>query len=113
MSDSDTETLETELTENLQISSEDTKPALPGTKPVDGVQYPLKVQYCGECTMPLEYCSFSGRYEQCQAWRKKNIDALAADGIQIAVDDDTVEEKKHQKRGGKGQAKSAVKVSNF
>lgn len=109
---SDTEALQTELTENLQINEENAanSESLPGAVPVPGVSYPLKVQYCGECTLPLEYCSFSICYEQCKVWREKNAEQLAADGVQVAPpDDDTVEEKK-RKRGGKGIVKP-VKVS--
>jgi hypothetical protein len=93
---SDTETLQTEVAENLKIGDD---------------VYPLKVQYCGECTMPLEYCSFSGNYDKCKAWREKNVEQLASEGVKIVEDeDDATDEKKRRKRGGKGQTK-ATKVS--
>lgn len=76
---------------------------LAGTLPVPGVEYPLKVSYCGECTLPLEYCVFGGRSEKCKEWLDKNLSQLMADGAQIQEEEDGVkEEKKHQKRGGKG-----------
>jgi hypothetical protein len=102
----ETETLPAEVAEKLEINDE-ANPEPSATKPE--VSYPLKVQYCGECTMPLEYCSFSGRYDQCKVWREKNSEQLAAENIQIVDDDDAAEGKKHRKRGGKGLPK-AVKV---
>ncbi|XP_036343038.1 density-regulated protein homolog [Rhagoletis pomonella] len=76
--------------------------------PREGVTYPLVVQYCGNCTMPLEYCEYYPEYEKCRAWLEKHLpsefeqmkikdEAAAADG----TDDD----KKRQKRGGKGMMK--------
>lgn len=109
---SDTETLQTELAENLQVKddAEGAPKVESDSATAPSVSYPLKVQYCGECTLPLEYCSFSGIYEKCKAWREKNAEQLANEGVQVSVtDDDTVEGKKHQKRGGKGQVK-ATKV---
>lgn len=81
---------------------------LAGPKP--GLNYPLIVQYCGHCTMPLEYCETYPDYEKCKAWLEKNLptefdkvrltdEAAAEDGI----GDD---EKKRQKRGGKGMLKA-------
>lgn len=97
---SDTEVLQSEVAENLKVSEDADS----------GITYPLKVQYCGECSMPLEYCSFSGHYDKCKAWREKNVDQLASEGIKIVEDeDDANDEKKRRKRGGKGQVKS-VKV---
>lgn len=78
--------------------------------PKAGLTYPLKVQYCGHCTMPLEYCEYYPDYDKCKAWMEKNLptefdrvrlaDEAAADG-DGATDDD----KKRQKRGGKGMLK--------
>ncbi|XP_022249042.1 density-regulated protein homolog [Limulus polyphemus] len=52
--------------------------------PQPGVSYPLKVLYCGECTMPLEWL----------------VDQQGAGE----------EEKKRQKRGGKGMVKTKKKT---
>ncbi|KAI9031624.1 translation initiation factor SUI1 [Phycomyces nitens] len=32
----------------------------------------VKVLYCGICTMPPEYCEFSGTQEKCKEWLKEN-----------------------------------------
>ena len=34
--------------------------------------YPLVVRYCGECTMPTEYCEYGGNYAKCKEWLKAN-----------------------------------------
>ncbi|CAO3587391.1 unnamed protein product [Absidia cylindrospora] len=33
---------------------------------------PRKVLYCGICTMPPEYCEFSGTQEKCKEWLQDN-----------------------------------------
>ncbi|XP_037933197.1 density-regulated protein homolog [Teleopsis dalmanni] len=76
--------------------------------PRDGVEYPLIVNYCGNCTMPIEYCEYYPEHDKCKAWLEKNLptefervklqeESAAADG----TDDD----KKRQKRGGKALMK--------
>ncbi|CEF65828.1 Density-regulated protein [Strongyloides ratti] len=62
------------------------------------VTYPLKVVYCSECTMPLEYCEYSGK--KC-ATRSTQEVTESVDGI-IITDNDVQEETKHQTRGGRG-----------
>lgn len=80
--------------------------------PKAGLAYPLTVQYCGNCTMPIEYCEYYPDYEKCKAWLEKNlptefdrvrIDEAAAEADGTATTDD---EKKRQKRGGKGMLKA-------
>ncbi|CAI4231253.1 unnamed protein product [Auanema sp. JU1783] len=68
--------------------------------PTPGVSYPFAVVYCGECSMPLEYCEFSGITEKCRKWAENNApEVLGA----LTIEDDGQDEKsKHQKRGGKG-----------
>ncbi|CAI5445491.1 unnamed protein product [Caenorhabditis angaria] len=68
--------------------------------PIEGVEYPLKVLYCGQCTMPLEYCDYSGQTELCRAWATQNVPDLL-EGLNID-DSKGGDEKKHQTRGGKG-----------
>jgi len=73
--------------------------------PQPGVNYPLNVTYCGECSMPLEYCEFQPTYEKCKQWLEKNLpkefQKLTA-GTDDKGDEGSEEEKKRQKRGGKG-----------
>ncbi|XP_055606450.1 density-regulated protein homolog [Uranotaenia lowii] len=111
-----------EIPERLQIG------------PKDGVNYPLTVQYCGNCSMPLEYCEYYPDYEKCKQWLGKHLpdefariklggsvgdgtgSAGGADGKggsaapASADGDDNVaggdEDKKRQKRGGKGMMKT-------
>lgn len=96
-----------------------------GPKP--DVSYPIKVLYCGNCSMPIEvswivlislcifntqytyiqYCEYYPEYEKCKQWLERN---LPTEFEKVKVDDDTneggaEEEKKRQKRGGKGMMK--------
>ncbi|KAB0793911.1 hypothetical protein PPYR_01147 [Photinus pyralis] len=80
-----------------------------GPKP--GVNYPLDVLYCGNCSMPIEYCEYYPEYEKCKQWLERN---LPSEFEKIKVNDDTTEgggdeEKKRQKRGGKGMMKTKKK----
>ncbi|KJH53126.1 density-regulated protein DRP1 [Dictyocaulus viviparus] len=74
--------------------------------PLPDVSYPLKVIYCGECSMPLEYCEFSGITEKCRKWGEEHAPE-ALNGLEITGD--SSEDKKHQKRGGKGIVKAEKK----
>uniref|UniRef100_A0AC34F718 SUI1 domain-containing protein n=1 Tax=Panagrolaimus sp. ES5 TaxID=591445 RepID=A0AC34F718_9BILA len=67
------------------------------------VSYPLKVIYCGACSMPLEYCEYSTCKDACREWLEKNLPNLAGE-MKIG---DGGDEKKHQKRGGKGTTTTA------
>ncbi|CAJ0934757.1 unnamed protein product, partial [Mesorhabditis belari] len=78
------------------------KPELYGPGPSEGVTYPLVVQYCGACTLPFEYCEYAGMKDTCREWAEKNIPELMQDLDIAAKDDQEDEDKKHQKRGGKG-----------
>ncbi|ORZ00927.1 translation initiation factor SUI1 [Syncephalastrum racemosum] len=37
---------------------------------------PREVVYCGICTMPVEYCEFSGTQGKCKSWLQKNHEDL-------------------------------------
>ncbi|VDM62275.1 unnamed protein product [Angiostrongylus costaricensis] len=76
-----------------------------GSGPLPDVSYPLKVIYCGECSMPLEYCEYSGITDKCRKWSEEHAPE-ALNGIEITSDYSG--EKKHQKRGGKGIVKVSV-----
>lgn len=78
--------------------------------PRDGLTYPLVVKYCGNCTMPIEYCEYYPEYEKCKIWLEKNLPnefekVKIDDGGEGGTDDD----KKRQKRGGKGIMKAKKK----
>ncbi|XP_058121247.1 density-regulated protein homolog [Anopheles ziemanni] len=93
--------------------------------PKNGVVYPLTVSYCGNCSMPLEYCEYYPDYEKCKQWLEKNLPdefermkmggtgpeggtATAGSGTAntSAEPADADDEKKRQKRGGKGMMKT-------
>lgn len=72
--------------------------------------YPLKVLYCGNCTLPIEYCEYHPDYEKCKAWLEKNMpDEFEKMAITDQPEEDGCEEKKRQKRGGKGMIKTKAK----
>ncbi|XP_037028184.1 density-regulated protein homolog [Bradysia coprophila] len=75
--------------------------------PKAGINYPLTVQYCGNCSMPIEYCEYYPDYEKCKIWLEKN---LPTEFSKVKLDDAdggaTDDDKKRQKRGGKGIMKA-------
>uniref|UniRef100_A0A183C4D8 Glyco_trans_2-like domain-containing protein n=1 Tax=Globodera pallida TaxID=36090 RepID=A0A183C4D8_GLOPA len=53
----------------------------PATTPIPAIElccYPVSVVYCGECSMPIEYCEYSGKFDKCQQWLEQNLPELAA-----------------------------------
>ncbi|XP_070573821.1 density-regulated protein homolog [Ptychodera flava] len=90
-----------------------TQPKEPEPKPEpEPVSYPIKVIYCGECTMPLEYCEFHPDYEKCKKWLEKNLPEQFEAMMRLRGDEDeTSSEKKKQKRGGRGIIKTRKKTA--
>ncbi|XP_046356011.2 density-regulated protein homolog [Haliotis cracherodii] len=84
--------------------------------PRKGVKYPMRVLYCGECSMPVEYCEFYPNYEKCKEWLKSNIpeefSRLMADKDEEEgkAGEEDGEKKKRQTRGGKGMMKAKKKT---
>ncbi|XP_030745322.1 density-regulated protein homolog [Sitophilus oryzae] len=79
--------------------------------PKEGVTYPIQVVYCGNCTMPIEYCEYYPEYDRCKQWLEKNL-PREFEKVKIGDNSDTAigeEEKKRQKRGGKGIIKTKKK----
>ncbi|XP_022916397.1 density-regulated protein homolog [Onthophagus taurus] len=79
--------------------------------PREGVNYPIQVIYCGNCTMPIEYCEYYPEYDKCKQWLEKN---LPSEFEKVKIGDEATdatgeEEKKRQKRGGKGMIKAKKK----
>ncbi|XP_078491855.1 density-regulated protein-like [Ciona intestinalis] len=77
------------------------------------VSYPLKVIYCPECSLPLEYCEFMPEavLAKCREWREKNLDVLEQEGVEMSslTLDEPSGDKKRQKRGGRGNLKAKQK----
>ncbi|XP_028273538.1 density-regulated protein isoform X2 [Parambassis ranga] len=84
-------------------------------------KYPLKVLYCGVCSLPTEYCEYMPEPAKCRQWLEKNFpvefarltvanapkqDFRAGDAPPAGEE----EEKKKQKRGGRGQIKQKKKT---
>ncbi|KAL7846612.1 hypothetical protein SRHO_G00215920 [Serrasalmus rhombeus] len=88
-------------------------------------KYPLKVLYCGVCSLPTEYCEYMPEPAKCRQWLEKNFpDVFARMTLGNAPKQETgggggggevppageEEEKKKQKRGGRGQIKQKKKT---
>ncbi|XP_056288713.1 density-regulated protein [Pseudoliparis swirei] len=86
-------------------------------------KYPLKVLYCGVCSLPTEYCEYMPEPAKCRHWLEKNFPDVFARmtvgplanvpnqdlGPGDAPPGGEEEEKKKQKRGGRGQIKQKKK----
>jgi density-regulated protein DRP1 len=76
--------------------------------PAADLKYPLVVDYCGECGLPVELCEFSPDPQRCRQWLEQHLpqrlerlttgDADRAEGGEP--------EKRSQKRGGKGMPRA-------
>nr|VZI23759.1 unnamed protein product [Spirometra erinaceieuropaei] len=73
----------------------------PRVLPHPDVEYPLNVQYCGECSMPIEYCEFSHCPEKCKQWLEKNLPEVF-EQLSTVTEDTETKKKSRQVRGGKG-----------
>ncbi|XP_068562537.1 density-regulated protein isoform X2 [Cebidichthys violaceus] len=82
---------------------------------------PVKVLYCGVCSLPTEYCEYMPEPAKCRQWLEKNFpDVFARMTVANAPKQDLgpgeappageEEEKKKQKRGGRGQIKQKKKT---
>lgn len=81
--------------------------------PVDGESYPKKVVYCGECSLPLEYCYLNADFAKCKQWLERNLPDLFDDlylDKEEGEDGDGSKKSGRQKRGGKGLAKPKKKA---
>ncbi|KAI5624410.1 density-regulated protein [Silurus asotus] len=95
------------------------------------MKYPLKVLYCGVCSLPSEYCEYMPEPAKCRQWLEKNFPDMFARmtmgnvpkqetggggggggggaGAEVPPAGEE-EEKKKQKRGGRGQIKQKKKT---
>jgi density-regulated protein DRP1 len=79
-----------------------------------GVTYPIQVLYCGNCSLPIEYCEYYPEYEKCKLWLERNMPTEFERVVKLGEKEDGEggggeEEKKRQKRGGKGIMKARKK----
>ncbi|XP_065118895.1 density-regulated protein [Paramisgurnus dabryanus] len=113
-------------TENAELGSPDIK--VDRSNP--DAKYPLKVLYCGVCSLPVEYCEYMPEPAKCKQWLEKNFPAVFAKltlgtaprqetggggggvggGASEVPHVGEEEEKKKQKRGGRGQIKQKKKT---
>jgi len=95
------------------------------TGPKADVKYPLSVEYCGECSMPMEFCEYWPATEKCKAWALANapdaISKLSVDtssggggedgGGEAAEGGEGDDKGKRQTRGGKGMMRAKKKAA--
>jgi len=36
--------------------------------PTANPDFPIKVEYCAECTLPPEFCEYDARFDKCKPW---------------------------------------------
>jgi len=78
--------------------------------PIADVEYPITVVYCGNCGLPTEYCEYYAEYEKCKQWFEENLPSEFAKQARISEETKEGEDdKKRQKRGGKGLSKPKKK----
>ncbi|XP_013993963.1 density-regulated protein isoform X1 [Salmo salar] len=87
-------------------------------------KHPTKVQYCGVCSLPTEYCEYMPEPAKCRQWLEKNFPDVFArmsvgptgnapkqdTGCEEAPPVGEEEERKKPKRGGRGQIKQKKKT---
>ncbi|CAG0913365.1 unnamed protein product [Notodromas monacha] len=97
-----------EMSDSAEVGEEQVGDVVREGGPLPGVTYPMQITYCGNCSMPVEYCEFYPDYEKCKAWLEKNLPDEFERATRIDDKDDS-DEKKRQKRGGKGLVKAKKK----
>jgi hypothetical protein len=74
------------------------------------------VEYCGNCTLPFEFCENYPDYEGCKNWLAKNMpdqfEKLSVGGAEGGGEGAEAESKR-QKRGGKGMVKAKKKEADI
>ena len=78
--------------------------------PQPGVKYPIIVEYCGNCSMPFEFCENYPDFEGCKKWMANHLpEQLEKLTTEEGAEGGDADEKKRQKRGGKGMMKAKKK----
>lgn len=67
------ETKEQASEASAPLTAEPAAPRTLPTGPIEGVEYPLKVVYCGVCSLPVEYCQYYPNYDKCREWLETNL----------------------------------------
>lgn len=76
------------------------------------IAYPIRVLYCGHCSLPVEYCEYTPEADKCKAWLEKNFPEEFEKTVGLSgPEEEEAGEKRRQKRGGKGVVKTKRKDS--
>jgi len=77
--------------------------------PQPGMKYPQLVEYCGNCSLPFEFCENYPDQDGCRKWLEENMPEQFAALCLGEEDGEGEDGKKRQKRGGKGMMKPKKK----
>lgn len=82
--------------------------------PQPGVKYPIMMEYCGNCSMPFEFCEYYPDVEGCKKWMADKLpDKFEKLTTDDGADGEDADGKKRQKRGGKGMMKAKKKEAEL
>uniref|UniRef100_A0A8C7LRK2 Density-regulated protein n=1 Tax=Oncorhynchus mykiss TaxID=8022 RepID=A0A8C7LRK2_ONCMY len=102
-------------TENAETCSPENKGGHHGSADPD-TKCPKKVQYCGVCSLPTEYCEYMPEPSKCRQWLEKNFPGVFA-RMSVVEFHQTVPRigRKHLQKprslgGGRGQIKQKKKT---
>lgn len=62
------------------------------------------VEYCGECSMPFEYCEYAPNSEKCKTWMSKNLPDMFAK-LNTAAEGESKEGDKEGEASKEGEGK--------
>ncbi|KAI8507223.1 hypothetical protein Bbelb_146030 [Branchiostoma belcheri] len=96
-------------------STEEAEAEAGAKAPKKNVSYPLRILYCGECTLPVEYCEYMPNNDKCKAWLEKNLPSefgklYLSEKPPEGGDTGDTDKKGRQKRGGRGNIKIKKKA---
>uniref|UniRef100_A0A8C7LQI6 Density-regulated protein n=1 Tax=Oncorhynchus mykiss TaxID=8022 RepID=A0A8C7LQI6_ONCMY len=93
-------------TENAETCSPENKGGHHGSADPD-TKCPKKVQYCGVCSLPTEYCEYMPEPSKCRQWLEKNFPGVFA--RMSVVEFHQTGRQQHMSRG-RGQIKQKKKT---
>ena len=115
----DEEAVKTSSSSSEQVDAESSAPSFVLPRYDDptplSVETAVQVLYCGVCTLPLEYCVFGQRYEECIVWRQNNLNeediAKALNGSSAGLEEAEGNKKRGVGPKKKGGASKEQRVS--
>eukprot|EP00299_Pterocystis_sp_00344_P013809 c6805_g1_i2.p1 GENE.c6805_g1_i2~~c6805_g1_i2.p1 ORF type:complete len:206 (-),score=68.09 c6805_g1_i2:80-697(-) len=69
---------------------------------------PVVVLYCGVCQLPVEYCEFAPKPDECRAWLLKNHPELCADVSSLSISSQSPQQATTPAEGEEGASTAVV-----